>query len=121
MLMITSDEIGCRAPDLEQGLSQAPACLRFAAVRPKQLDDPITCDVFVRMGREICKDRLGLPSQWSGRCAVRVSKDEAARALDTPRPGDRSQFNCVAQRLSFPLLSDFGSHALTGGSARYLL
>jgi hypothetical protein len=35
MLMITSDEIGCRAPDLEQGLSQAPACLRFAAVRPK--------------------------------------------------------------------------------------
>jgi hypothetical protein len=35
MLMITFDEIGCRAPDREQGLSQAPARLGFAAVSPK--------------------------------------------------------------------------------------
>jgi hypothetical protein len=62
MLIVAADKLRRDTPDFKQGLPQAPASLCFAAIRPKQLDDPVTADMFVSICDEIRQDRARLPA-----------------------------------------------------------
>jgi hypothetical protein len=63
MLIVAADKLRRDTSDLKQGLPQAPASLCFAAIRPKQLDEPITANMFVSVCAEIRQDRPRFPAE----------------------------------------------------------